>query len=121
MWRLLLGFLSGPLGKVADDLKEAYQAKLNAQNDKERIAADERINILQAQRDAIVASEHDPLWQFTRFLFAFPFALYINKLIIWDKLLEYGRTDDLSTNLWNIFSIVITGYFITQGIKIWKK
>lgn len=121
MWQLLLGFLTGPLSKISNDLKEAYQSKLAAANDKERIAADERIAVLQAQRDAIVASSHDPLWRFTQFLFAFPFALYVNKLVIWDKILEYGTTDDLSINLWNMFYIILGGYFITQGVRIFKK
>jgi hypothetical protein len=102
-------------------LKEAYQSKLNAQNDKEKIAADERIAVLQAQRDAITSSEHDPLWNFTRFLFAFPFTLYVNKLVIWDKILGYGSTDNLSVDLWNMFYIILGGYFITQGVKIWKR
>lgn len=120
MIKLILSFLSGPLSSVSKDLKEAYQAKLNAQNDKDKIAAEERINFLEARKDVILAAQGDPFERFVRIAFAVPFVLYLWKLVLWDKVFEWGVTDDLSQNLWNILFIVLGGYFIDTIVRRFK-
>ncbi len=117
MWKLLLGFLSGPLSNISEDLKEAYQSKLRAQNDAERIAADERIALLEARRATILVAQSDRYERFVRIGFAFPFVVYINKLILWDKVLEWGVTDGLSPELYQIMMIVLGGYFVDTVVK----
>lgn len=123
MWLLktIMGFLSGPLSDISNDLKEAYQSKLAATNDKERIAADERINKLEAQKSIILAAQSDPFERWVRILFALPFVLYVNKLVIWDKILGYGVTDNLSVFLENTFYMVIGGYFLDTVVKRIKR
>ncbi len=121
MWNLILSFLTGPLTKVSNDLKEAYKAKLEAQNDKERIAAEERISLLESRKNIILSAQADPWEKFVRIGFAFPCIVYLWKLILWDKVFEWGITDDLSQNLWNIFFIVLGGYFIDTIVKRIKK
>ena len=121
MFKLLLGFLSGPLSQISSDLKEAYQSKLAATNDKERIAADERINHLEARKSIILAAQSDPFERWVRILFATPFALYIWKLVVYDKILEWGTTDNLSADLWNMFYIVLGGYFLETTVRTFKR
>ncbi len=43
-------------GGLAAQLREAYEAKLKAETDKDRIAADERISRLEAARDVRLAT-----------------------------------------------------------------
>ena len=123
MWLLktVLGFLSGPLSDISNDLKEAYQSKLNAANDKERIAADERINLLEARKSIILAAQSDPFERWVRILFAVPFALYVWKLVVYDKILEWGATANLSTDLWNMFYIILGGYFVETTVRTFRR
>lgn len=117
MLKLLLGLISGPLSKISNDLKEAYQAKLAAKNDSERIAADERINILEARKSIILAAQSDPVERWVRVGFAFPVVIYNAKLFLWDKVLGWGVTDGLSAELTQLSWIVISGYFIDSTIR----
>jgi hypothetical protein len=117
MLKLLLSLVSGPLTQISNDLKEAYQAKLNAANDAERIAADERINLLEARKSVIMAAQSDPLERLVRIGFAFPFVAYTWKLILWDKILGWGVTDSLSSDLTQLMWIVVGGYFLDTTVK----
>lgn len=123
MWllKLVLGLFSGPLSDISNDLKEAYQSKLAATNDKERIAADERINNLEARKAIILAAQSDPFERWVRILFALPFTIYIWKLVVYDKVLEWGATDNLSADLWVVFYIILGGYFVETTVRTFKK
>lgn len=120
MWKLLLSFFSGPLSKISGDLKEAYKAKLEAQNDKEKLLADERIAVLEARKTSILAAQSNPVERFVRPLFALPFIVYTWKLVIWDKVLEWGTTDALSDNLNYVFLVILSGYFVDTIVKRFK-
>ena len=117
MWNLIVSFLTGPLSAITRDLKEAYQSKLTAQNDAQRIAADERIAVLEARKTSILAAQSDPVERWVRVGLAFPFVVYINKLVLWDKVLELGVTDKLSPELSQIMMIVLAGYFVDVAVK----
>ena len=121
MWKVLLSFLSGPLSKISGDLKEAYKAKLEAQNDKEKLLADERIAVLEARKTSILAAQSNPVERFVRPLFALPFIVYTWKLVIWDKVLEWGVTDALSDNLNYVFLLILGGYFLDATAKRFVK
>lgn len=120
MFKLLLSFFTGPLADISNDIKEAYTAKLNAKNDSERIAAEERIALLEARKEIILKAQSDPFERFVRITLALPFILYINKLVIWDKFLGWGVTDNLSPDLWNLLYVVVGGYFLDLGIRRFK-
>jgi hypothetical protein len=109
--------VTGPLSSITKDIKEAYQSKLNAANDAERIAADERINLLEARKSTILAAQSDPVERLVRIGFAIPIMVYEWKLILWDKVLSLGVTDNLSPELWQLFWIVIGGYFLDVTIR----
>ena len=90
---------------------------MNAANDAERIAADERINLLEARKSTILAAQSDPVERLVRIGFAIPIMVYEWKLILWDKVLSLGVTDNLSPELWQLFWIVIGGYFLDVTIR----
>lgn len=119
---ILSSLFSGPLSSISKDLKEAYQSRLKAETDKEKLESDERIKVLEAQKESILKAQSDPYERWIRILIAIPFVIYINKLILWDKILALGITDPLSDNLTNIMMIVIGGYFIdTVTRRIFKR
>lgn len=116
----LLGLLTSlftSFPSITRDIKEAYQAKLNAKNDQERIAADERIALLEARKTSVLASQSSLSERWIRIGFALPFVLYNAKLLIWDKMLEWGSTDPLSPALTQTYWIVLGGYFIIETIQ----
>ena len=117
MLKLLLGLVSGPLSSISNDIKEAYQSKLTAANDAERVAADERINLLEARKSIILAAQSDPIERLVRVGFALPMVVYTWKLVLWDKVFSLGATDGLSPELWQLFWIVVGGYFIDTTIR----
>lgn len=120
----MFGFLIGlinPLGRITDKLVSAYAEKQNAVTDQQRIASDERIKALEARRDVILQAQSDPMERWVRIGFALPFILYLWKLVLWDKLLGWGVTDDLSADLWAILYIVLGGYFVDQVVRRIKK
>lgn len=112
MWTFISAFFTGPLTNISNDIKEAYQSKLKAANDAERIAADERITILEAQESIIRAAQSDPYERWVRIFLAIPVIVYVNKLLIWDKVLKLGVTDPLSTELQQFFWVVVGGFFL---------
>jgi len=120
MWSFLVGLFSGPLGAIAKELKEAYLAKQDAKTEQERIAAEERISTLEARKAVILAAQSDPVERWVRIGFAFPFVVYLWKLILWDKVLEWGVTDPLSPELSNIWMIVLAGYFVDVVVRRFK-
>lgn len=117
MWKLLFGFFTGPLTEISNDLKEAYQSRLNAANDAERLAVEERINLLEARKSIILAAQSDPVERWVRIGFTLPFIVYVNKIVLWDKVLAWGSTDPLGDNFTWIMMTILGGYFLETTVK----
>lgn len=115
--KVLSIFSGGLLKSITEPLNRAYEAKLNAANDSERIAADELIASLHAQQAILVAEQGSWMTRWVRPAFAFPFILYDSKVVIWDKVLGWGVTDDLSPEFWQLHIWVFTAYFVGRGIE----
>lgn len=47
-----------------------------------------------------------------RALLAVPVIVFLWKIIIWDKVLALGSTDDLSENLWYVTMMVLGFYYV---------
>lgn len=117
IWSIISGFFTSSLSNIAKDLKEAYLSKQNAVTEEQRIAAEERIKTLEVRKEVILKAQSDPHEKWIRILWAVPMLIYTWKLIIWDKILEWGATDNLSPDLWNIYMIVLAGYFVDVAIR----
>ena len=109
--------LGGGIAAIGGQLNEAYKARLAAQTDHEKLEADMRIATLQAQQSVLLAEQGSWLTKWIRPAFAFPFVFYINKLILWDKILGWGSTPDMSDNLWKLFWIIVGAYFLTRPFE----
>ena len=116
MFSLVLGLLD-PLGRIADRLQQAYEAKLRAQNDRERIAAEVQIKQLEAQQRVLLAEQKSRLTRWIRPAFALPFVIYDFKIVVWDKVLGLGTTDPLSPEFWQLQMIVFGAYFLTRPFE----
>lgn len=112
--------LSWLTGGVADRLLEAYQAKLNATNDSERIAAEQRIASLQAQRDLAV-TEAGYFWSATRLgrlLFVLPLGLWYAAGIFDSIFLFDWNVAALPPQFWSIAEIIIPALFLSETVQI---
>ena len=117
---ILLGLVD-PISKITNKIIDLRIQQANAQTEQAKIAADEEVSKLQAQRDVLVAESGSKINAIIRIAFALPCAIYINKLILIDKVLGWGSTDDLSNNLWWIVFTVIGFYFVQSIASIIKR
>ncbi len=121
MWSILSSIFLTSFQQITRDLKDAYTTKQNAKTEQERIAAEERIALLEARKTSILAAQSDPVERWVRILWALPFIAYNMKLVLWDKVLSLGATDSLSPELYQIQMIVLGGYFFLDGINRFKR
>jgi hypothetical protein len=111
---LLLGLID-PISRIAGKIADAKTAQANAQTDREKIAADERVKALEARKSVMMAEAGGRVNQFMRAAMALGPMLYLNKIFIWDKVLgglTGGRTDPIDANLWNVIIAVVGFYFL---------
>ncbi len=105
----VIGAILDPVGRIGELIaKTKYQSTV-AGNDREKIAADERVRTLELKRDSLVLDPWAPL---VRLGFALPFVIYNIKLVLWDKLLGWGVTDPLSDHLMTVQLAAIGFYFL---------
>lgn len=115
--------IGGGLASITKQLSEAYREHKNAETEQERIAANERIKVLEAQRDVLVAeTANGGFASWIRPLFALPFVIYIWVLVVYDKIICNWAgwscaTDPLGDNLTDIMMIVIGAYFIGRSAE----
>ena len=112
---LILNWLGGGvIDKVANSLVEARRDALNAKNDEDRIRAEVRVQQLEYQQNVLIAEQGSWMTRWIRPAFALPIAIYMGKVLLWDKVLGWGVTDDLSTTQWAIVGGIIGSYFLTR-------
>lgn len=125
----ILSFLSGPLlGKLV----EAYKLRLEAGNTRDAKAVElaqseilAEIASRQAAKEIIIAEQGRLITALPRPLIALAFIIYIWKVVVIDKVLGWGVTDNLTPEFLNMMTIVITAYFggrtIEKVAQIFKK
>lgn len=107
----LLSFLSGP---VISGLIDAYKATLASKNAFDQASINLAVQDLQAQieaRKAAVAVEATPWGSIVDAAFAFPIIIYLNKVLIWDKVLALGSTDPITGAVGVWVGMIISFYF----------
>ena len=109
---LLPGFL---LNFLHDKLSTDASVATNRDNlaTQERLARTKaEVDRRNAQRDVLVAEQQHWFTALPRALLGYIVAFYIAKLVIWDKVFGLGATDNLSDDLWEVFKVIIGGYFL---------
>lgn len=115
--RILSWLAGGGIAAIGRELNRAYQAKLDAKNDAERIEAEKQIAQLQARQSVLIAEQGSWMTRWIRPAFALPFIIYDAKIILWDKVLGWGTTDPLSPEFWQLQMIVFGAYFLTRPFE----
>lgn len=97
-------------GGIAQQLREAYEARLRATTTEQKYETDIVIAQLEARRDALRGSRLSGVIQG---LWALPFIIYTWKLIVYDKILRMGTTDPLGTYETWVGQAIVSFYFLT--------
>lgn len=122
MLQMILNFIGGGIvGQIGKQLNTAYKQRLDSQNEQQRVEADKEIASLEARKAVLVAESRYQWNVLFRFILAAPFALFVWKVIVWDKVLGWGATDDLSTDLWNLMMVVYGFYFVYETARLFKR
>lgn len=123
MFALLLGLID-PISRIAGKIADAKVASANAQTDREKVAADERVKTLEAKRDVMVSEAGSRMNPIMRAFLAAPVGILLWKVLVYDKAFGQwtaGRTDGLSSELWYVVMLVVGFYFLDNIAARWKR
>lgn len=111
-------------GKAFEAIVNAYKAKLEAAGKQDTLAVElaakeieGAIEARRTERDIIIAEQGRWWTALPRPLIAFAIAIFIWKVVVWDKVLGLGVTDPLDPKMWEAFTIVLTAYFGGRSIE----
>lgn len=122
LWAKLVGwFVGGGFNSLAGELRQAQKDRLEAANDAERLRAEERMDLALRRVEAQTRGAGTFTAKTARFLFALPFIIYVNKIVLWDKVLGLGATDTLSPFLEGIAWTVIGFYFLDNTLRLARR
>lgn len=110
-------FAGGGIAAIGEQINRAYQARLNAKNNAERVEADKTIAVLTAQQAVLIAEQSNWVTRWIRPAFAAPFIIFNFKVIVWDKCFGLGVTDDLSASFWQLQMVIFGAYFLTRPFE----
>lgn len=116
-----LSALFAPLTTITKQIADTRVAMAVEANSERRIVLDEKLATLDARKDIILAEQGHWSTRMIRPLFAIPFVIYINKLVLWDKVLGWGRTDPLGSDLTQIMLLIIAAYFVDTAVQRFTK
>lgn len=116
MWWMgaLKFFTGGGANGIANQLRQAHKDTLDAENDEDRIAAQERSDTLLTRMEAQTRGEASWLPKLVRACWAAPFIVYTGKIIIYDKVLGLGVTDGLG-QYEQTLGLMIAGFFFLDA------
>ena len=121
MWSFLASLLGGP---IVNALIGAYKARLDAANTTDRIAADLAAKEIAAeiearkQASAIIIAEQGRWWTAApRAIVQWSFAVFVAKVVIYDKVLGFGTTDALSGDVASWAGMLMAMWFGGRTIE----
>lgn len=128
MWALLTGLPGlitgafGAINNITSAISNEKIALIGATTDREKIETQERISALQAQRDVLVAeAARSKIPLYVQLLMTLPIAAIMAKIIVWDKMLGLGSTDNLSPEEWYLVYVVYGFWFVHSTVGLFKK
>lgn len=119
LWQAIIGFIGGP---VIKGLLDAYNAKLKAGNTSEKIASETAAGEMAVQTVEIKAQADYKIaslgyWYEPDKIMGYSVAIYVGKLLIWDKVLGLGRTDPLVGWIEITANLIVASYFAKRGFE----
>lgn len=114
MLALILNFLSGGF---MDKVVQAYVARTTSSTEIEKAEITASVEEVRLKLELLKLEQGNLITRSIRPLFAAPFIVYVWKLIVWDKLLGWGSTDPLGSELTTLMWVVVGAYFVTHPFE----
>ena len=115
--KLLNFFGGGVLTTITEQIGDAYQAKLAAETDKEKLEAEVTISRLEAQRSILIAEQGRWLTAWIRPALAFPVVAFVWKIVLIDTVLKMGTTPYPGELVHWIVVTIIGAYMLTRPFE----
>lgn len=119
--KLVSWFIGGGVSSITDSIRVMRKDALEANNAEKRIELEREAEVLENRRSVLVAEAKGNWNVIFRFVLAAPFAIFMWKVIVWDKVLGRGVTDNLSPELWNLMMVVYGFYFVYETAALFKR
>lgn len=119
MWMAIMSFIGGP---VIKGLVDAYNMHLKATTTDHQTAANlagQEIAAQTAETNAITQYRIAEIghWSEPDKLMGYMVAIYLGKLLIWDKVMGIGVTDGLQGFAATSANIIVSFYFVKRGFE----
>lgn len=82
-----------------------------AETSEQKLAADMAIAELETRLAITQSDQTNFVTRMIRPLFALPFIIFVWKIVVWDTVLGFGVTPDISAGMWSIMQAIIYAYF----------
>jgi hypothetical protein len=107
MWGTILSFIGGPIATaLSSGLLDAYKAKLASVNTEDKLAVELAIKEIEAEIEArnnakaiILAEQGSWFTRLPRAIVQYSFAVFVAKVVVYDKVLALGSTDALGGDI----------------------
>lgn len=107
---------------VIEQLGDLYLRKMQVKDEIEQSKIDAQIKVLELQASALANETKHWMTAWIRPSFALIVWVYYAKILVWDKVLGLGVTDDLNETQFYVVSAVMGAYFLVRPIeKIFRK
>lgn len=107
---ILSWLVGGGISALTGPLERSYKAKLDAQNDAQRLEADKQIKFYEGQIALAQSAVNDPWWS-PRSIMGWSAAAYVVKIVVWDTVFQLGVTPNPGGQVTGIVMLVIGFYF----------
>ena len=121
MMGMIFGFLGGPL---LNNLLGAYKARLENASGQDKMAVELAIKVIEAEIEArrnantIIIAEQGRWWTAApRAIVQWSFALFVAKVVVWDKVLGWGSTDALNGDVASWAGMLMAMWFGGRTIE----
>ena len=121
MMGMIFGFLGGPL---LNSLLGAYKARLENASGQDKMAVELAIKEIEAEIEArrnantIIIAEQGRWWTAApRAIVQWSFALFVAKVVVWDKVLGLGSTDPLNGDVASWAGMLMAMWFGGRTIE----
>lgn len=115
--KILSLFFTSGLTTIGEQLNKAYQAKLTAETDSDKISAEITIKELEARQAILIAEQSNWMTRWIRPAIALPVVVFLWKILLYDLVLKLGATDDPSPNVWYVIMTIVGAYFLARPFE----
>lgn len=112
----LLGIVPSAL-KLGDRIADLKIEQVRAGTEAEKIRIGAQVDALELQQQVLIAEQGSAMTRWVRPALMFPIVVFLWKIFIWDKVLGWGVTDNLSDELWWIVTTAVGAYLLTRPLE----